>query len=90
LPTVAEITAERSSWSSNDAAGAFASPLKITLAGYRKSSNATLSVVGSYGFYWTGSVHMTGAQYLNLRSNNAYTTYDSRAGGFSVRCLKDN
>ena len=35
LPTEAEWEAERQSWSSNNAAGAYASPLKLPVAGYR-------------------------------------------------------
>jgi hypothetical protein len=37
IPTETEINAERLSWSQNNSAGAFASPLKWTLAGYRSS-----------------------------------------------------
>jgi hypothetical protein len=45
LPTEAELNAERLSWSSNNAAGAFASPLKLPVAGYRDRSmvRSTLS-----------------------------------------------
>ena len=37
LPTEAELDNERASWSSNNAAGAYASPLKLPVAGYRPS-----------------------------------------------------
>ncbi|MDZ7738238.1 MAG: hypothetical protein U5K32_04025 [Bacteroidales bacterium] len=40
---------ERTSWSSNDAAGAYASPLKLPLAGDRYTSDGSLFNVGSYG-----------------------------------------
>jgi hypothetical protein len=42
LPTDAEWEAERASWGSNDAAGAFASPLKLPLGGRRGSSSGSL------------------------------------------------
>jgi hypothetical protein len=42
LPTFAELDAERASWSSNNSAGAFASPLKLPLAGSRIGSNGSL------------------------------------------------
>jgi len=89
LPTEAEWEAERTSWSSNNAAGAFASPLKLPVAGYRDGSNGTLYTVGSYGFYWSSTVNGTYASYLNFFSSTAYMNSDYRALGFSVRCLKD-
>jgi uncharacterized protein (TIGR02145 family) len=89
LPTDAEWEAERTSWSSNNEAGAFASPLKLPVAGGRSYSNGTLSIVGSYGSYWSSTVDGTYASYLYFNSSNAHMTSNSRAYGFSVRCLKD-
>src|SRR5574344_1840945 len=59
LPTEAEWEAERTSWSSSNAAGAFASPLKLPVAGSRLYSSGTLGDVGSYGYYWSSSVDGT-------------------------------
>ena len=64
LPTQAEWNTERTSWSSNNAAGAFASPLKLPVAGSRSGSNGTLSKVGSFGYYWSSTVDGTNASYL--------------------------
>jgi uncharacterized protein (TIGR02145 family) len=89
LPTEAEWEDERASWSSNDAAGAFASPLKLPVAGYRDYSNGTLSGVGSLGHYWSSTVDGTLAILLGFYSSNAYMHNYNRAFGFSVRCLKD-
>jgi uncharacterized protein (TIGR02145 family) len=89
LPTETEINAERLSWSSNNSAGAFASPLKLPMAGNRSRSNGSLTNVGFAGYYWSSTVSGTEARYLDFDSGNAnmYTYY--RAFGFSVRCLKD-
>jgi uncharacterized protein (TIGR02145 family) len=89
LPTEAEWDAERQSWSSNNAAGAFASPLKLPVAGDRYSSNGSLDGVGSRGRYWSSTVSGTYASYLVFYSSNANMLSSRRAGGFSVRCLKD-
>ena len=89
LPTEAEWEAERTSWSSNNEAGAFASPLKLPVAGYRNYSDGSLLDVGSYGVYWSSTVDGTFSRSLNFISSDAYMTSDSRAYGFSVRCLKD-
>jgi uncharacterized protein (TIGR02145 family) len=89
LPTIAEWEAERQSWSSNDAAGAFASPLKLPVAGGRSYSNGSLYNVGSYGFYWSSTVDGASSRYLFFSSSNAFMFSNYREGGFSVRCLKD-
>jgi uncharacterized protein (TIGR02145 family) len=89
LPTETEITAERLSWSANTSVGAFASPLKLPVAGNRGYSNGSLLNVGSYGFYWSSSVSGTNSRYLSFSSSTAYVNPLYRAYGFSVRCLKD-
>jgi uncharacterized protein (TIGR02145 family) len=89
LPTEAEWNAERQSWSSNNAAGAFNSPLKLPVAGGRSLSNGSLSGVGSYGSYWSATVDGTSSRLLYFFSSNAYMGSGFRASGRSVRCLKD-
>jgi hypothetical protein len=89
LPTEAEWNAERLSWSSNNSAGAFASPLKLPVAGGRLGSNGSLGSVGSYGYYWSSTVDGSGSRGLYFGSTGAGMYYGSRAGGDSVRCLKD-
>ena len=89
VPTIAEWTTERQSWSSNNSAGAFASPLKLPLAGRRYFSSGSLLTVGSFGVYWSSSVSGSLAQYLYFSSTDANVHDDDRAYGNSVRCLKD-
>ena len=89
LPTEAEWEAERTSWSSNNAAGAFASPLKLPVAGYRFSSSGSRNDVGSLGYYWSSTVDGAYSRFLYFNYSNAYMDSDYRARGFSVRCLKD-
>jgi uncharacterized protein (TIGR02145 family) len=87
LPTQAELESERTSWSSQNAAGAFASPLKLPMAGYRNSSDGSLSSVGTNGFYWSSTVSNTKAVYLSF--NAPLIDAEDRAKGHSVRCIKD-
>jgi len=89
LPTEVEWTAERTSWSSNNAAEAFASPLKLPMAGIRNYSNGSLVVVGSYGCYWSSTVDGTNSRYLRFYSSGAEMLSYGRANGYSVRCIKD-
>jgi uncharacterized protein (TIGR02145 family) len=89
LPNEAELEAERGSWSSNNSAGAFASPLKMPVAGYRGGSDGSLGFVGSDGAYWSSTVGGANARLLYFSSSNASIYTSERASGFSVRCLKD-
>ena len=88
LPTEAELNTERLSWSSNDAVGAFASPLNLPVAGYRYCGNGWLSLDG-YGNYWSSTVDGNFSRNLGFFSSNGGVSSNRRAQGFSVRCLKD-
>ena len=89
LPTTAEWEAERLTWSSNNSAGAFASPLKLVSAGYRYFDVGENYGAGYNGRYWSSSVDGSNAGGLLFFSTVAYTGYTYRATGFSVRCLED-
>ena len=89
LPTEAELIAERLSWSQNNSVGAFASPLKLPMAGFRHSSNGALNDVGTFGHYWSSTVSGTYSRYLYFLGSTAGLVVNGRASGFPVRCLKD-
>jgi uncharacterized protein (TIGR02145 family) len=90
IPTMAEWQGELNTWSNKNSAGAFASPLKLPVAGYHYYSFVSLTNVGSRGYYWSGTVDGAGALYLHFSSSTAGTYVNYRAGGNSVRCLKDD
>lgn len=90
LPTSAEWNAERRSWSSNNASGAFASPLKLPVTGSRSFENGLLFSVGSSGRYWTSSISDINATYLVFHSGrDALMFSNHRTHGISIRCIKD-
>ena len=89
LPTEPEINAERLSWSQNNNLGAFASPLKLPMAGYRGGSNGLLGDVGDNAYYWSSTVSGTNSRYLAFYFGNAAMGGDRRANALTVRCLKD-
>lgn len=89
LPSEAEWEAERQSWGSNNEAGAFASPLKLPVAGYRDPSSGALDGDGVSGLYWSSTVDGTDSWYLTILDGEAFTSNYRRANGFSVRCIKD-
>jgi hypothetical protein len=90
IPTATEWEAERNSWSSPNSAGAFASPLKLTMAGYRRYNDASLISVGSNGNYWssTSSTFDTTRSFSStFTSTTTSAPSDRRAEGNSVRCI---
>jgi len=89
LPTETEFEAERLSWSSNNAAGAFASPLKLSAAGSRGYSNGSLLSVGTFGNYWSSTISSTNSRYITFGSSDANMSTTNRAYGISVRCIKN-
>jgi uncharacterized protein (TIGR02145 family) len=94
LPTNTEWETERTAWgsedgNSNDAFGAFASPLNLVLAGSRNQGSGSLDYVGSEGIYWSSTLNSTQALHLFFHRNQANMDTYLRASGFSVRCLKD-
>lgn len=89
LPTNAEFLFELNSWSNQNAAGGFASPLKLVVAGIRTNTGSDLYNVGTYGFYWTSTVDATKARNLVFASGHAVMVGNVRGGGQSVRCIKD-
>ncbi len=89
LPTEFEYNVERVSWSNNNSEGAFASPLKFTVAGTRSAQNGVLLEVDSKGYYLSSTLAGTSARRLYFYSSGSYTYASFRAGGASVRCIKD-
>jgi uncharacterized protein (TIGR02145 family) len=89
LPTETELDTERLSWSENTSVGAFASPLKLPMAGFRILSSGSLNAVGTGGAYWSSTVSGTYSRFLYFYSSPAYMGDGFRAYGFSVRCIKD-
>ena len=92
LPTEAELDEERASWTSNNLAGAFASPLRLPSPGLRNNSNGSLSGVGTNGQYWSTNsnfTQFTGANALLFDLARADTGDIGRARGVSIRCIKN-
>jgi uncharacterized protein (TIGR02145 family) len=89
IPTDLELEAERLSWSLNTSVGAFASPLKLPLAGCREYHDGSLNTVGAHGRYYSSSVNGTYSLYLFFHSSSASVDNHLRSFGFSVRCIKD-
>jgi uncharacterized protein (TIGR02145 family) len=94
VPTSAEWGTEMARWSSQNPDGAFASPLKLPMAGYRSGSNGTIIGAGTRGDYWSSTIVTSSMTKLspNLFFYSAGSgIYDNNehSQGFSVRCIKN-
>jgi len=89
VPTETELTNESSRFHTNNSAGAFASVLKLIVAGFRDPKSGEIRALVSNGYYWSSTVNGTSAEALFINGFNASTGTADRAYGFSVRCIKE-
>jgi uncharacterized protein (TIGR02145 family) len=99
LPTAAELDAERISWGSQNSAGAFASPLKLTTTGHRVTFTGNGYNIGQvslsgqsnlpYGYYWSSGTTANNNNALNFGNSSARVEGMSENAGVPVRCIKD-
>lgn len=92
LPTTDEWTTEIADWSgATSQEKAFNSKLKLTVAGWRKNYSGDLNNVGFIGYYWSYTTASTSSRALYIQSDGPISNgvSESRANGFSVRCIKD-
>jgi uncharacterized protein (TIGR02145 family) len=88
LPTTAEWEEEKASWDTLDAAGAFASPLKLVGAGMRSDLSGEISTFG--GHYWSSTPDNSDASELFFGPVvQPIVLANVRARGYSVRCIKN-
>ncbi|MCH8488115.1 MAG: hypothetical protein LAT75_14725 [Candidatus Cyclonatronum sp.] len=87
IPTVAEWEEEMATWSTNNAAGAFASPLKLTVGG-RRSNTGSHFDAGQSGRYWAADIAESSVYVVHFL-NTAGLSHTSRATAASVRCIQD-
>jgi uncharacterized protein (TIGR02145 family) len=89
VPTESELNDERLSWSSNNGAGAFDSPLKLSMAGGRDFFDDFIYNEGAAGYYWSSTVNGIFSRFLEFSSSGVSMSGTLRAEGYSLRCLKD-
>jgi uncharacterized protein (TIGR02145 family) len=100
LPTSDEWDIERKSWISDNASGAFTSPLKLVIAGLRypdSDPRYSFQYVGTIGEYWSSTIHQpisgfTPNPIISLGIGivkNTNNDFNERNYGASVRCIKN-
>lgn len=95
LPTESEWSLELSTWGTKNATAAFESVLKLPSAGSRISfgGNVLINNNEPSGYYWSSTVYNLDVMNLDFYNrssgSNAYTYPSHKAGGLSVRCIKD-
>ena len=89
LPTEVEFETEFQSWTSSDAAGAFNSPLKLTLTGARSRMSGQIGNVGTFAGYRTSTVSGFASRVMGIGINSAQMGTRERADGNCIRCIMD-
>ena len=89
IPTEAEWVEEIATWSSGNAAGAFASSLKLPVSGNRNNMTGMFLAVGVNGHYWSSTISTYRARRLDFDGTYAQMGMVYRASGMAVRCIKD-
>jgi hypothetical protein len=88
LPTIAELNAERLSWASNNAAGAYGSNLKWTKSGQRYGGDGNIYGAGSYGYYWSSDIDSARSKTLYFDNSQSLMLSSSRSNAMPVRLIK--
>jgi uncharacterized protein (TIGR02145 family) len=89
IPTSLELDAEIATWFAKNAQGAFASPLKLPMSGYRSNGNGSLTDAGLSGDYWTSTRDGLNSRGLYFDVSSAGMDAGGRACGVSIRCIKE-
>jgi uncharacterized protein (TIGR02145 family) len=95
IPTEEEWKEEIATWSKKNAEGAFASPLKLPMAGCRFANDGKIDVVGTLGYYWSSTISGSNthdgadSRRMSIVHHSARTNSATRNHGLSVRCIKD-
>ena len=92
LPTLAEWTNVDATGNWTDWYGPWDSALKMHAAGYLPDNNGFMSNRGFYGIYWSSTQvqnNATYGSYLIFSTGMSYMYSFFKAGGFSVRCVRD-
>jgi len=89
VPTITELEAETLDEVVFNRTDAYNNFLKLPSAGSRHYDFASMNFPGSYVYIWSSSVSGAKSHFLFFNLGGAYTTYNTRASGYSVRCIKD-
>jgi uncharacterized protein (TIGR02145 family) len=85
LPTETEWNTQSLTWIS----GAFDSPLKLTMAGYRNVASGLNVITGSGGYNWSSNFNLTFSRAIQFTNSTASISQSVRSNTYSVRCIKD-
>ena len=90
IPTLTEWTNVDASGNWTSYSGSWSSALKIHAAGTLGDADGSLSNRGAYGSYWSNTQSSaTNGWFLFISSNTSATYGNSKAYGFSLRCVRD-
>jgi uncharacterized protein (TIGR02145 family) len=90
VPTDAELSTADTFGAWNNYTDTYNSALKLPSAGYRdRTNNGLLVHLGVRGYFWGSTIGGIGSFMFSFNASTANTSTNTRARGYSVRCLKD-
>ena len=91
LPTNTELENEKANWNTQNSSGAYASALKLPLAGYRYYQSGTVDGLGQNVYYWSSAYSNFHNKPIRLfvEPGSTSTNFGIQAWGCSVRCIKN-
>jgi hypothetical protein len=90
IPTYTEWANVDASGSWNTWTGPWNSGMKLHAAGLLNSSDGLLGSRGSIGRYWSSAQNGTTNGFdLYISSGETFITYNNKAFGYTLRCLKE-
>jgi uncharacterized protein (TIGR02145 family) len=88
VPSGTEMAALVSSFATNDVAGAYGSPAKLTAGGYRSSYDGTNMNVSTDGYYWSSTYNSINGIFMTIYGETGdLFVGDDAVEGFAVRCI---
>ena len=92
VPTLAEWTIEKDSWTTQNYAGSYLSPLKLPKTSIRLSTNGNI-ILQDEGEYWSSTIDASFPTYSSIivSQNSGIDTASNspRGQGLAVRCIMD-
>jgi len=89
LPTITELNTLVTNEAITNYTTAASSALAFSASGGRINTDGTVSFQSDLGFYWTSTVNGTDSDIRDFSISGTAISTSSRAGGLSVRCIKD-
>lgn len=90
VPTETELNAELTQYNITSMITAYSnSDFKFAFAGTRLRSDGALGSAANGSYIWLSTISLSNARFRNINSGSVVSSFERRAAGNSVRCIKN-